>query len=67
MLGNVRSVFQMIFDESIINHMKMCIEAEARRVWRKEWTITKSRLYAFLSILYAREAYEVKSLKASYL
>lgn len=33
----------------------------------EEWTITNSQLRAFLAILYARGAYEAKSLKASYL
>ncbi|XP_071039876.1 piggyBac transposable element-derived protein 4-like [Parasteatoda tepidariorum] len=68
MLGNVRSSFELIIDNGMIEYFKICTETEARKVLKKDdWSITEVQLRAFISILYARGAYEAKSLKASYL
>ncbi|XP_033195568.2 uncharacterized protein LOC117159659 [Bombus vancouverensis nearcticus] len=67
MSGCVISAFELIIDRNIMEHIKNCTETEARRVLKKDWTITVAELHSFLGILYARGAYESKSLKASYL
>ena len=41
----------------------MCTESETLRVLGSEWSITLEELDAFIVILYARGAYETKTLK----
>ena len=67
MLDCVISAFELIIDKNIMKHIKDCIDTEARRVLKKDWTVTVAELHSFLGILYARGAYESRSLKASYL
>lgn len=67
MSGCVTSAFDLIIDAHIMKHIKDCTETEARRVLKNDWRITVSELRTFLAILYARGAYEVRALKASYL
>ena len=43
------------------------MELKASCVLGKKWTLTKTKLNAFIEILYARRAYEAKNLKLSYL
>ena len=63
MSGCVTSAFELIIDAHIMKHIKDCTETEARRVLKNDWKITVSELRSFLAILYARGAYEVRSLK----
>ncbi|XP_066590647.1 uncharacterized protein [Prorops nasuta] len=59
MLGSASSAFNLIIDEGMIAYIKSCTELEARQVLNnKEWTITKSQLWAFVAVLFARGAYE---------
>ncbi|XP_068980989.1 uncharacterized protein [Bombus flavifrons] len=67
MSGCVTSAFELIIDRHIMEHIKDCTETKAHRVLKKDWTITVAELRSFLGILYARGAYEARSLKASYL
>lgn len=67
MLGSASSAFNLIIDEGMIEYIKSCTELEARKVLNNEWTVTKSQLWAFVAILYARGAYQAKNLKCSYL
>lgn len=67
MLGCVTSAFELIIDRHIMKHIKDCTETKAHRVLKRDWTITVAELRSFLEILYARGAYEARSLKASYL
>lgn len=68
MLGSASSAFNLIIDEGMMAYIKSCTELEARQVLNnKEWTVTKSQLWAFVAILFARGAYEAKNLKCSYL
>jgi hypothetical protein len=67
MAGSVSSALHLIISKNMLEHIKCCTEAEARRVLKSDWTIFTSKLLTFIAILYARGAYEVKSLKASYL
>ena len=60
------SAFDLIIDKDIMQHIKDCTEAEARRVLKTDWTITIAELRSFIGILYTRGAYEARSLKASY-
>ena len=50
-----------------MEYLKIFTEAEARRVLNTNWTATLQELNAFISLLYARAAYEVRNLKLSYL
>ncbi|XP_033175468.1 uncharacterized protein LOC105680446 [Bombus impatiens] len=65
MSGCVTSAFELIIDRHIMEHIKDCTETEVHRVLKKDWTITVAELRSFLGILYARAAYEARSLKAS--
>ena len=65
MSGYVTSAFELIIDRHIMEHINDCTETEAHRVLKKDWTITVAELYSFLGILYTRDAYEARSLKAS--
>nr|XP_012152690.1 PREDICTED: uncharacterized protein LOC105664119 [Megachile rotundata] len=67
MSGCVTSASELIIDAHIMKHIKDCTETEARRVLKNDWTITVSELCSFLAILHARDAYEVRALKLSYL
>lgn len=68
MLGSASSAFNLIIDEDMMAYIKSCTELEVRQVLNnKEWTVTKSQLWAFVAILFARGAYEAKNLKCSYL
>ncbi|XP_025160794.1 piggyBac transposable element-derived protein 4-like [Harpegnathos saltator] len=68
MLGSASSAFNLIIDEGMMAYIKSCTELEAHQVLNnKEWTVTKSQLWAFVAILFARGAYEAKNLKCSYL
>lgn len=68
MLGSASSAFNLIINEGMMAYIKSCTELEARQALNnKEWTVTKSQLWAFVAILFAREAYEAKNLKCSYL
>lgn len=49
----------------MIQHIKNCIETEARRV--SKTIISTGQFYDFITILYTRGTYQTKSLKASYL
>lgn len=51
----------------MLKHIKSCIKAEVCHVLRNDWTISITELLVFIAILYARGAYETKSLKACYL
>ncbi|XP_033298750.1 piggyBac transposable element-derived protein 4-like [Bombus bifarius] len=48
-----------------MEYIKDCTETELYRVLKKGWSITVVELRSFLGILYARGAYEARSLKAS--
>ena len=65
MLSCVTSDFELIIDRHIMEHIKDCAETEPHRVLEKDWSITFIELRSFLGILYARGAYEARSLKAS--
>ena len=65
MSGCVTNVFELIIDRHIMEHIKDCSETEGHRVLKKDWAITVAELRSFLGILYARCAYEARSLKAS--
>lgn len=67
MVGCMLSAFDLIIDKHIMQHIKDCTETEARRVLKTDWTITIAELRSFIGVLYARGAYEARSLKASYL
>lgn len=67
MEGNVSSAFHLIIIKNMIEHIKCCTEAEACRVLKSDWNISTTKLLAFVAILYARGAYEAKSLNAFYL
>jgi len=67
MLGSVSSAFNLIINEGMMEYIKSCTELEAQRVLKTNWTITISKLRAFVAILYARGAYEARNLKCSYL
>ena len=57
MFGNVKSAFELIIDNSMIEYIKICTKTEARKVLKKDdWSITEVQLRAFISILYARGA-----------
>ena len=63
----VISAFSLLIDSHMLQRIISCTESEASRVLGKKWTLTETRLKAFLGILYARGAYEAKNLKLSYL
>ena len=65
MSGYVTSAFELIIDRHIMEHGNDCTETEAHRVLKKDWTITVAELRSFLEIIYTRDAYEARSLKAS--
>ena len=67
MKDNVQSSFSLIIDNSIMEYLKVCTEAEARRVLNTNWTTTLQELNAFIGLLYAHGAYEARNLKLSYL
>ena len=67
MSGCVTSAFELIIAAHIMKHIKDCTETEARRVLKNDWKITVSELHSFQAILYTRRAYEVRSLKVSYI
>lgn len=68
MLGSASSAFNLIINEGMTAYIKSCTELEARQVLnKKEWTVTKSQLWAFVAILFARGAYEAKNMKCPYL
>lgn len=67
MKGVVSTAFSLIIDNSIVEYIRTCTEKEASRVLRDTWKLTKSKLLAFIGLLYARGAYEAKNLKACYL
>ena len=65
MSGYVTSAFELIIDRQVMEHKNDCTETEEHRVLKKDWTFTVAELLSFLGILYARDAYEAKSLTAS--
>ena len=65
--GSVSSVFHLITNRNMLDHIKSFTSLEVCRVLRNDWTISITDLLAFIAILYARGAYETKSLKACYL
>ena len=65
MSGYVTSAFELIIDRQVMEHKNDCTETEEHRVLKKDWTFTVAELLSFLGILYARGAYEAKSLTAS--
>lgn len=67
MKGVVSTAFSLIIDDSIVEYIRTCTEEEASRVLGDTWLLTKSKLLAFIGILYARGAYEGRNLKACYL
>ncbi|XP_071871615.1 uncharacterized protein [Bombus fervidus] len=67
MKDKVISAFSLLIDSHILQRIIFCTESKASRVLDKKWTLTETKLKAFLGILYARGAYEAKNLKLSYL
>ena len=65
--GSVSSVFHLVINRNMLDHIKSFTSLEVCRVLRNDWTISITDLHAFIAILYARGAYETKSLKACYL
>ena len=65
MSGYVTNLFELIIDTHIMEHEYDITETETHRVLKKNWTITVAKLRSFLGILYTRDAYEARSLKAS--
>ncbi|XP_047350395.1 LOW QUALITY PROTEIN: uncharacterized protein LOC124949438 [Vespa velutina] len=60
MLDCVTSVFKLIIDRHIMEHIKDCTEMETYRVLKKNWIITVTELRSFLEILYAEDAYDAR-------
>lgn len=59
MLNSASSAFNLIIDEGMMTYIKSCAELEVRQVLNdKEWTVTKSQLWAFVAILFVSGAYE---------
>lgn len=50
-----------------MKYIKMFTGSEARRVLKSEWSIKFEEFDAFIVILYARGAYEIRKLDISYL
>lgn len=68
MLGLASRAINLIIDEGMMDYIKLYTKLKARQVLNnKEWTVTKSQLWAFVAILFVRGAYEAKNLKCSYL
>ena len=67
MKNEVNSAFSLLIDDHMLECIISCTELEASRVLGKKWTLTKIKLKAFIGMLYARGAYEIKNLKLSYL
>lgn len=65
---SVRTAFSLILCNSVMRHIKTCTEAEVRRILNNhDWTVSLAELNAFITILYARGAYQAKNLKLPYL
>lgn len=62
MAENVISAFLLIIDNRYIKHIRVCTEAEGRRILRNDWTVTLREICAFIVILYGRVTYEAKNL-----
>lgn len=67
MKGEASSAFSLVIDDHMLEHIRSCTELEASRVLGKKWNLTKTKLKAFIGLLYGRGAYETKNLKVSYL
>lgn len=48
------SAFKLLIDDSMLDHIRMCTEAEAARKGCEDFKITHHELECFISILYAR-------------
>ncbi|XP_043485885.1 uncharacterized protein LOC122513544 [Polistes fuscatus] len=65
--GEVDSAFLLLIDRNILDYIISCTELEAFRVLGKKWTLSETKIKAFIAILYAREAYKANNLNLSYL
>ena len=54
MKDKVISAFSLLIDSHMLQRIISCTESEAFRVLSKKWTLTETKLKAFLGILYAR-------------
>ncbi|XP_043502332.1 uncharacterized protein LOC122524249 [Polistes fuscatus] len=53
--GEVNSAFLLLIDRNILDYIISCTELEAFRVLGKKWTLSETKIKAFIAILYARE------------
>ena len=67
MKGQMKTAFSLIIDQHITRHIIKCTEEEAFRVLGTKWELNATKLDAFISLLYARGAYEARNLDISYL
>ncbi|XP_035739262.1 uncharacterized protein LOC118449144 [Vespa mandarinia] len=58
--GRVESTFSLIIDHNMIKHVRKYMELEAIRVLKTKWNLSIAKLYAFIGLLFARGAYEIK-------
>lgn len=65
--GKVESAFSLVIDHNMVEDVRKYTELEAFRVLKTKWDLSKSKLCAFIGLLYARGAYEAKNMDISYL
>lgn len=60
------TAWKLLVDDNILRHIKTCTETEAHRVLgHSNWSITLQELDKFISILYARGAYDAKNISVN--